>query len=151
MKHLFIISMTFILFIQCKSTKNMENNLETTESKTEKVDKDMYKTAWVWRHTQYTDKRIVPREKDKFTIKFDKERLDITTDCNGMSATYQMFENKLKLTEFISTRMFCLDSQESEFSHMLQLAEMYEISKNGNVLNIILNEKAMMVFENLNK
>lgn len=149
MKNLLLFSLPLFLFIQCKSTKSIENQVDSQKEKTEIM--DLYKTAWVWRYTQHNEKRTEPREKDKFTIRFDKERIDIKTDCNGMSATYQMEDNKIKLTDFISTRMYCADSQESIFSHQLQLADSYEISKKENQLKFILNDQSIMVFENLNQ
>jgi heat shock protein HslJ len=146
----FIFILPLFLFLQCKSTKNVENTTEEQPAKAT-TEMDFYKSSWVWIETTYPNKKIVPREKDKFTIKFDKERLDITTDCNGMSAFYKIENGQMNFTEFVSTRMYCADSQESEFSHMLQMAEKYELSNNNSTLNIILNNEAKMTFENREK
>lgn len=143
--------MTLLLNTQCKSTQNVDSKSEPKKELSSTQEMDMYKTAWVWRHTKSGEKMVEPKEKDKFSIRFEKERLDITTDCNGMSANYKIEDNKITLTEFVSTRMYCVQSQESVFSNMLQLAERYEVSEKGHTLKLILNDKSVMLFENLNK
>lgn len=151
MKYFLICSLPLFLFLQCGTTKELNNANNNLNEKSKTMEMDMYKTSWVWQHTQNKETKIEPRNKDKFTIRFEKERIDITTDCNGMSATYQMENGDLKLTDFISTRMYCVDSQESEYSFMLQNANKYEVSEDGSLLKIILNDESVMFFDNMNK
>jgi len=148
MKTILFILPLFLL-LQCYTPKDIStSNKEKSEPQPKMA---MYKTSWLWLNTTAANKKIEPRQKGKFTIKFDKERLDITTDCNGVSAFYQIENNQIKLSEFISTKMYCVNSQESEFTNMLRLSEKYDLSNNNTILKITLTNGSSMFFENMEK
>jgi membrane-bound inhibitor of C-type lysozyme len=86
-------------------------------------------TTWVWIKT-YNDigpaiqnsSVVVPVKKDVFTLMFNSDgKISGTTDCNSFSGTYSIDEyNKIRFGSFMSTLMFCENSQEQEFISMLK-------------------------------
>jgi heat shock protein HslJ len=97
---------------------------------------------WDWISTTYKDKTVIkPKTAGKFSLTFamNKGYFSATTDCNGISGYYVPGkDNSLKLSEMMSTMMYCEGSQEGEFSQMLTNTESYGFSSKG---ELILNLK----------
>jgi len=77
--------------------------------------------TWTWMETTYSDgSKLVPNQVGVFTLTFaENNKVQVTTDCNGMRSTYTIDGNKLAFGPFGGTKMFCEGSQENNFSAML--------------------------------
>jgi heat shock protein HslJ len=114
----------FILFLNCNTmNKNQEKKPISLEN-----------TTWVWQYTIQNSEKIESKNKDVFTITFNKDIINIGTDCNTMSGNFSIKENNFELGMLMSTKMYCMDSQERIFSNML-----------SNSKNIEWNEKELQL------
>ncbi|MEY4440514.1 MAG: hypothetical protein RLY49_140 [Candidatus Parcubacteria bacterium] len=100
----------------------------------EQILKVLPSTTWAWVKTYngvgpatQDMSAVTPIKKDIFTITFTSEgRVSGTTDCNSFSGTYSLDEyNKIHFGSFMSTLMFCENSQEQEFLSMFKESFVY--------------------------
>ena len=102
---------------------------------------------WTWVSALYNDGREVrPKRADAFTLTFapaasGKGTFSATTDCNGMGGKYSASgtggptgTGSISFSEIVSTLMFCVDSQETEFSSMLQDVLSYHFTVKGELV-----------------
>jgi len=98
-------------------------------------------TPWVWQYTINQDGTKTIASSTKFILDFTKEgTLTSTTDCNILSATYEQNGEVISFTPFVSTKMFCTESQESLYRFTLALATSFTIT--GTTLTINSNRDA---------
>lgn len=100
----------------------------------EQILKVLPNTTWVWVKT-YNDvgpatqgaTMVTPTKENAFTLTFTYDgNVSGTTDCNSFSGTYSIDEyNKIHFGSFMSTLMFCENSQEQEFISMLTDSTIY--------------------------
>lgn len=104
-------------------------------------------TEWVWLHTELPgDKILSTPKREKYVLTLTDTTVTSTTDCNTFTAGYVMDGEVISFAPFASTKMFCEDSLESEYSRQLSLATSYSIF--GDRLMINLNRDAgTMIFE----
>lgn len=91
---------------------------------------------WVWLRTEYVDKPpFSPKKAGAFLLTFDSiSTFRAKTDCNGIGGTFKMNGGSLKLSNLMSTLMFCEDSDESIFSDMLTNVSSYSFGTKGELL-----------------
>lgn len=90
---------------------------------------------WRWIRSDYEAVSSEPKKPEAFSLTFLEEgTVQITTDCNTMSAQYTTDKGTLVLSQLISTLMYCDDSQENEFSGMLSKTTSYSFSTKGELL-----------------
>ena len=92
--------------------------------------------TWNWVKTIYNnDKTVTPNKPDKFTLTFKDGKVSISTDCNSMSATYKVGNDKtISFGPIASTMMYCAGSQETEFSTMLNNVGSYFFTSKGELI-----------------
>lgn len=110
-----------------------------------------YKTfsgQYLWQYTETADARIEPIEPDKFTLRFNANRIELGTDCNSGDSTFST--EPLPATSFAvqnisATTMFCESEQEDIYFGMVGNIVSYEESEDG-TLTFLLNDDSEMVF-----
>lgn len=92
--------------------------------------------TWTWIRTDYNnDATVTPRDTKAFTITFDNDgRFSATTDCNSMNGSYTTDGNKITFGQIAMTRMFCPDSQETEFAQMLTESQSFMFTGRGELV-----------------
>ena len=104
--------------------------------------------TWYWEKTQYNnDSEQKPKLAQKFSLKFEANgKVLITTDCNAMQGEFSVTDNQITLSKMISTRMFCADSQEQEFSKMLTNVSSYFFTGKGRLILELKYDSGSMTF-----
>ena len=128
----------FIILSSCNCIK------ESKELQNKKII-SLENTTWIWQYTQQGSEKIEPKKKNAFTITFNQGNLSIHTDCNTMGGSYTINENNFELGILMSTKMYCPDSQESEFASMLSTSKI--IQWNEKELQLISEKKGILHFE----
>jgi heat shock protein HslJ len=92
--------------------------------------------TWAWMRTTYSDGReIVPRQGERFTLTFAADgAFAATTDCNTMRGAYTATGNALAFGAVAATRMFCADSQESDFAAVLEGTRAFRFTSRGELV-----------------
>ncbi len=95
---------------------------------------------WTWISTKYNnDTTVQPRMPGKFSVTFkDDKKFTVTTDCNSVGGTYLAESSKLIFGNMFSTMMYCANSQEAEFSKMLESVQSFMFTSKG---ELVLNMK----------
>lgn len=104
--------------------------------------------TWKWIKTSYTKgNAITPNDSDAFTLTFNEANsVSIATDCNSMSSTYEVTDKQIKFGPFISTKMFCPDSQEQEFAKMLSETDSFHFTSKGELILKLESETGSVLF-----
>ena len=91
---------------------------------------------WIWVSALYNDGRVVePNEVGDFTISFTEDgRFSATTDCNSLGGSYTASEGSISFDQMVMTKMFCPDSQESEFISLLENTALYHFTSQGQLI-----------------
>ncbi len=92
--------------------------------------------TWTWLETAYNDDTTkVPAQADAFTLTFAEGRVHGTTDCNSFRGTYALDGSRIRFDDAVAmTRMYCPDSQESEFVAMLLETQSYLFTSRGRLV-----------------
>lgn len=92
--------------------------------------------TWQWQETRLVDGRVVtPVKPGVFTLSFGGSgAVEIGTDCNSMSSTYEAYNGNLTFGPIMSTKMFCEGSQETEFVAFLETFATYQFTGKGELL-----------------
>lgn len=93
---------------------------------------------YFWVETTSSEGEVVsPIVPDKFSIRFDANRIQIATDCNSGSTVFKAGNGTS--TEFTteavaSTKMFCESAQEADYFRMIESISTYEEMTDGSYL-----------------
>jgi len=92
--------------------------------------------TWTWIHALYTDgHKLAPKSPNKFTLTFKPDgTFSATTDCNRLSGRFTTTKDEISFSEIAATRMFCEDSQESDFTALLKTAQSYAFTPKGRLI-----------------
>jgi len=114
-----------------------------------KKEPQLTSNKWTWVSAKDTDgTMITPAKPGIFTLTFTEDgQLNIGTDCNNMGAGYTAKDGTLKLTEVMSTLMYCEGSEESKFSALLGKVDEYKFSDNGELILSSQNIPDLMTFK----
>lgn len=125
-------------------TSTVEQNATTTKVVTEEEFKNEPEAAfvaldvkpWKWVSATYTDRTVVtPKNEEDFSIRFNASgAFSAETDCNSISGSYEARNGSLSLGSIASTRMFCEDSQEDEFTKLLSRVLTYRFTSGGQLI-----------------
>lgn len=91
---------------------------------------------WAWVKTRHNnDTELVPNNIDAFTLTFkDDGKFSATTDCNSLSGDYKVEGSNITFGPIATTLMFCEDSQEQEFSSMLNEVQSFFFTNKGELI-----------------
>lgn len=127
---------------------SVTDSLEITQKDTQEnqASSTFQSTAWVWQHTIMHDQTQLDAEASAFVLVFDPNlTYTSTTDCNSLHGTYSIDGEVLSLQSPTMTKMFCAESQETEYIAQLALVNSYSIE--GNTLRLNLNrDYGTMIF-----
>jgi heat shock protein HslJ/membrane-bound inhibitor of C-type lysozyme len=91
----------------------------TTSSTTTAEANNLLGRTWIWERAVTSDSEIVPKKAEAFSVTFADGRVTGETDCNGFGGDYTIEGNTITMGEYMSTLMFCEDSEESTFTSLL--------------------------------
>lgn len=124
----------------------------TPKSTAQNQTQQLLDKTWVWKQTVYRNNmNVIPAKKKAFTITLKKNeqqnnyRLTGTTDCNTYNTIINIDGSMFTLSKYImSTKMYCKDSQESDFHQMLEDAYAFEINSKGLLLIKLISDKGVI-------
>lgn len=119
-------------------------NCNAVKEKQEKKSIPLEGTTWVWQYTEKNNQKTYPKKIDVFSITFNGDRLNISTDCNTMGGTFTQNGEVFELGMLMATKMYCKDSQEKLFGGMLTQSK--KITWNDKELQLISEESGTMYF-----
>ena len=91
--------------------------------------------TWVWESALYNDGTEINPGNDRFSITFMPDnKFSATTDCNGMNGSYVTEEGSISFSSIAMTKMFCEDSQETEFLEILENISGYHFTGRGELI-----------------
>jgi len=104
--------------------------------------------TWTWIKTLYNnDTTIVPQKTKAFTLIFKTDgTFSATTDCNGVGGVYTVKDNTIAFSKMMSTLMYCDDSQESEFTKMLEATQSYLFTSKGELVLDLKYDTGSVIF-----
>lgn len=104
---------------------------------------------WYWIKTEMSDgKVIVPRKQSVFYIKFGSDgKVEIHTDCNNMGGGYSTNKGEIIFSNMYSTKMYCENSQETEFSKSLNEVQSFMFTGKGELVLMLKYDSGSMVFK----
>ncbi len=103
--------------------------------------------TWGWISTTKGDGEIfVPNNAVAFSITFEEEgQFSATTDCNSTGGSYAVDGQNLTFSNIFSTKMFCENSDESDFVAFLMDVSSYQFTSKGELL-LTLKDGGEMAF-----
>jgi heat shock protein HslJ len=104
--------------------------------------------TWTWVGAVHADGRTVaPQRADAFTLTFGADgTFSATTDCNRQRGGYTTNGRELKFGNMAATRMFCADSQESDFTALLGNVASYAFTSRGELVLTLAPDGGTMTF-----
>ena len=103
---------------------------------------------WTWTKTISAGSvAVTPNKSKAFVLKFTPDgKVTSTTDCNSLGGNYQLASDGiLKITNMISTLMYCQNSQESVYTTALGTTASGVINAQGNLV-LTLSDGGSMIF-----
>lgn len=89
---------------------------------------------------------LFPNGKPTLIFNFPAEEAMGQGGCNGYSAKVKVGKQKISFADPMSTMMFCEGNGEPQFFKTLKSVSSYSLSDNGNTLNLIAGDIAVMRF-----
>lgn len=122
---------------------------QTTILKTPSLENKLSGKKWTWGVTlMNNDTNTIPRQRDAFTITFNEDgSFDGETDCNNFFGQYEREGNKISFGPIAMTRMYCEDSQESEFTQSLSEVDQFMFDENDNLILLMKLDSGSMLFQ----
>jgi heat shock protein HslJ len=106
--------------------------------------------TWDWIRTTYNnDTKVTPNTTGRFTLTFkDSKTFSATTDCNGVGGEYILGNNnRITFTKMMSTLMYCENSQEQDFTKMLDQVQSYQFTSKGELIFDLKLDTGSMIFK----
>jgi len=89
---------------------------------------------------------LYPDKKPYISFDFAKNELNGNTSCNGFTSKITLKGNIINIAEPKKTKMLCEGGGETAFIEMLKKVNTYSVSADGNTLNFIMGDIAVMRF-----
>ena len=80
-----------------------------------------------------------------FDFNSEEKRLAITTDCNNITAEYEIGKNKLQFSNAISTRKFCQGAMDNENTISKVLPKIEKFSFSEKELKLLSNDNKVLI------
>ena len=106
--------------------------------------------TWTWVRTVFNNDTVKrPKIAGAFTLTFDEHgQVSGTTDCNSFRGEVIIEGRNIEFSENMAmTRMYCADSQESEFIRMLQNLNSFFFTSRGELIMEIKYDSGSMFFQ----
>ncbi|MFZ2522380.1 MAG: META domain-containing protein [Minisyncoccia bacterium] len=104
---------------------------------------------WYWVNTELSDRElIIPKKVGVFYLKFSSDgKVQIHTDCNSKGGEYKTNGPEIIINILYTTRMFCENSQEIEFSRAVSGAQSFMFTNKGELIFVLKNDSGSMTFK----
>ena len=102
----------------------------------EREDNLLENTSWQWKETLYlNDEVVTPDRPEAFVLSFTEDgKFSAGTDCNYFFGDYEAGESSITFGPIASTKRACGENtQETDFANMLDQADGYFISPEGDL------------------
>lgn len=109
--------------------------------------------SWVWTETIMSNgDTITPDQPDAFTLTFNTDgQLNGTTDCNTFRGQYKVVDSSFDVGPLAMTRMACPDSQEQEFTHMIDEANSVYFAEDSQLVLLLPVDSGSIIFKPLSE
>ncbi len=136
------------VFASCQDASAPEPQAASSEGEADPDRMTLGMKTWTWIKTEYNnDTAKEPVEKGAFTLTFSNGRVQGTTDCNSFNGAYKVDARKIHFDDKVAmTRMFCPDSQETEFVAMLLEVDSFFFTSSGRLILEIKLDSGTMQF-----
>ncbi len=134
------------------STRVVSPQTKTPEPLPQPAHGSLFGTAWQFQKTVNANKSVfAPVKIKQFVLEFKTSaNLSSNTDCNTLFATYTAQEGLMTIgTLKVATRMYCVGSEEDQYSSDLGKAVRYSFSKDGKTLTLTLSNGGVMLFSRI--
>lgn len=140
------------VFIPEEITENVEEKIEEVDRESEiesPVVVSLEDYVWVWKQTVMNkdDDVTNPNKPGVFSLTFEDGRVFGKTDCNNFSGGYKIENERITFEPFMSTLMYCEESQEGEFMKMVSDSTSFMFDQNGNLILLIKYDSGSVLFE----
>lgn len=147
----FMILSVFIFSACSLNTSNIleeKSNQEILVEDTQLQVNNLINHDWIWVQTNLLNEIIKPEQKNAFVINFNEDlSLNGLTDCNNFFGTYEVDNSNIEFGPVASTRMFCENSQENQFTSYFDKFESFYFSENGNLHINLKNNEGQIEFQ----
>lgn len=90
---------------------------------------------WIWVSTTYSDGKVIKAKTAKFKLTLSKDgRFSSTTDCNTLGGQYSTEDQKITVSQIVSTQMYCENSQEKDYIKALSQVGSYFFRTSGELV-----------------
>ncbi len=88
---------------------------------------------WQWVATTLSNgTQTIPKNPSRFSLVLKADgSFSSTTDCNGIGGKYEIKDDTITFTQMMSTQMFCVGSQQSDYQTILDNARAFKITSDG--------------------
>ncbi|MDN3595751.1 META domain-containing protein [Zunongwangia endophytica] len=143
LKQTSILAIFSLLFIVgCKQNNQTEKTKEVTQQNEETLNNSEisgeYSVNTLNHNTENLGNLI-------FDFNSENGRLAITTDCNGISAYYEIDDNNLSFSKAASTRKFCEGAMENEKMIIKVLPEISKFNFSEKKLELLSNDNEVLI------
>lgn len=123
---------------------------EKPKAEDENTGADIVGTEWFWEKTVMNDGAVIePKNPNVFSLTFSKDgNVSGKTDCNGFGGSYQVDpDNSISFGPFMSTLMFCENSQEVVFSKNVSDSNKVFFTEEGNLVLLLPYDSGSVIFK----
>jgi heat shock protein HslJ len=122
----------------------MSNSRKNVGDRTKAVS-PLFGTSWTWVSSSVGSVTTTAPVGGKFVLSFGEDnRVNSTTDCNGMGTSYTLGTNgEISFGPFMSTMMYCDGSKEGEYSQTLTATKSFKVEGKNLILT---NASGTMMF-----
>jgi len=105
--------------------------------------------SWNWVSTYYNDgAEIKPNKEGIFVLTFNIDgRFSLKTDCNSVAGKYSVNPSAISFTQMVSTKMYCENSQETQFTEMLKKVRSYLFTSKRELVLELAYDSGGMIFK----
>jgi heat shock protein HslJ len=131
-----------ILLLSCNANKAIKSNTNLLQGSWELIYISDSKIAF---------EGLFPNKKPNIVFDLESNRVSGNNSCNNYSGALHIIENTIDFkAPMVVTKMFCKDNQgERVYMQTLQKTKKYFVSKDGRVLQLIMNDVVLMRFKKL--
>lgn len=114
---------------------------------TKNIDENLTKNDWVWLETITSNSQKVKPRVNDFVLKINSDSsFSSSTDCNSVSGSLSVNNEKINFNKIVATEKFCPKSLESNFTSFLKDVVSYRFNEKKQLILILKDESGLMFF-----
>jgi len=145
-----LLSLSFITGLYFVITKfiNKPEKVKNNQIKiVKKVDESLTKNEWIWVETITSNSQKVKPRVNDFVLKINSDSsFSSSTDCNSVSGSLSVNNEKINFTKIVATEKFCPKSLESNFTAFLKDVVSYRFNEKKQLILILKDDSGLMFF-----